>query len=78
MSDNTYPDEGAYIEIVDTVDRGGEYLLPTLVRVNGTPLLTMADDPIIVHEIVSEPMELVKVTLTLVARRVEIKSEPSS
>lgn len=69
--------EPAYIEIVEKY-RGNEpiALVPNEVRINGQPLCVSAEHPIKVHEIALAGEDLVVVTLTLIARRVEIKAEP--
>lgn len=69
-------EQPAYIEIVERY-RGDEpdVLAPNEIRINGTPLLAPRANPIKVHEIEIGGDELVLVTLTLFAKRVEIKSE---
>jgi hypothetical protein len=72
--------QAAVIEIVEkgraTDDTsGGSVILPNDIRINGQSLLAPADCPIVVHEIKTEPDELVNVTLTLFARRVVIAAE---
>jgi len=72
---------GAVIEIVERRkgpigDSAGESMIvPNDVRINGQSLLCPADHPIIVHGITINDGDLVRVTLTLFARRVEIKAE---
>ena len=72
---------GAFIEIVEHVQDptdsspGGEIIVPNDVRINGQSLWASADDPVIVHEVSTDPKEPVKVTLTLLAKRVEYKQE---
>lgn len=66
----------AYIEILERTDESNpQVIVPNEIRINGVPLLAPADDPIIVHEIGISSSEIVKVTLTLFARRVVIGSE---
>jgi hypothetical protein len=68
----------AIIEIIergaDGTDRQG-VIVPNEVRLNGVPLMASAEDPVIVHEISTRADELVRVTLTLFARRVSIRAE---
>lgn len=52
---------------------GGSAIIPNEVRINGQPVLVPSDTPITVHEI--RPDELVRVTLTLFARRISIRAE---
>ncbi|MFG3476463.1 hypothetical protein ACGF3K_14525 [Streptomyces sp. NPDC047980] len=71
---------GAVIEIIEkgrTTDdtSGGSVIVPNDVRINGQSLLASADDPVIVHEMSTRGDELVRVTLTLFARRVSIRAE---
>ncbi|MFJ3839459.1 hypothetical protein ACIPY6_28685 [Streptomyces sp. NPDC090054] len=71
---------GAVIEIIEkgaTTDdtTGGSVIVPNEVRINGQPLLASADDPVIVHAIKSNGDGLVRVTLTLFARRVIFAAE---
>ncbi|MFF0736891.1 hypothetical protein ACFYVK_35420 [Streptomyces chartreusis] len=54
---------------------GGSVILPNDIRINGQSLAAPADRPIVVHEISTEPDDLVCVTLTLIARRVTIAAE---
>jgi hypothetical protein len=71
---------GAVIEIIER-DRatddttGGSVISPNDVRINGQSLLASADDPVIVHEMSIRGDDLVRVTLTLFARRVSIRAE---
>ncbi|MYR28733.1 MULTISPECIES: hypothetical protein, partial [unclassified Streptomyces] len=72
---------GAVIEIIEkgattsSDEPGTSVIVPTDVRINGQSLLASADDPVIVHEISTRGDELVRVTLTLFARRVSIRAE---
>ena len=74
---------GAFIEIVEYAgsaftgdpDLAGEVIIPNDVRINGQSLYCDADSPVIVHEMSTNPLGAVKVTLTLLAKRVEIKRE---
>ncbi|MGV9352299.1 hypothetical protein [Streptomyces misionensis] len=54
---------------------GDSVLVPNDIRINGQSLLTSAEDPVIVHEVSIRGDELVRVTLTLFARRVSIRAE---
>jgi len=83
MSDKPQP-TAALIEIVElgrTTDDtpGGSVITPNEIRINGTPILA-GPEPITIHEMNfptpgSVPDDLVKVTLTLYARRVTIAAE---
>ena len=72
---------GAVIEIIETGratsdDSIGESVIaPNDVRINGQSLLASAEDPVIVHQVSTTGDELVRVTLTLFARRVVIAAE---
>jgi hypothetical protein len=72
---------GAIIEIIEkgatTSDEspGQSIVVPNDVRINGQSLLASADDPVIVHEVTTRADECVRVTLTLLARRVSIRAE---
>ncbi|MFE1111226.1 hypothetical protein ACFW5U_35820 [Streptomyces rochei] len=76
-----HPARGAVIEIVEkdatTSDDtpGGSIIVPNDVRINGQSLLASAEDPVIVHEISTRADACVRVTLTLLARRVSIRAE---
>jgi hypothetical protein len=72
--------QGAVVEIIekgratdDTV--GGSVIAPDEIRLNGQPLLASADDPVVVHQVSTAGDELVRVTLTLFARRVIIAAD---
>lgn len=71
---------GAIIEIIEkgakTDDTlGGSVIIPNEVRINGQPLLCSADEPVTVHEVSTLADQMVRVTLTLIARRVSIRAE---
>ncbi|MET7429624.1 hypothetical protein ABZT16_11580 [Streptomyces flaveolus] len=72
---------GAVIEIIEkgraTSDAniGDSVIVPNDVRINGQSLLASAEDPVIVHEVSTRADDLVRVTLTLLARRVSIRAE---
>lgn len=71
--------EAAYIEIIEkTADANPLVIVPNEIRINGVPLLAPADDPVVVHEISMGSEDIVKVTLTLYARRVVIGHEVTS
>lgn len=76
-----YPARGAVIEIIErgrvTTDDtpGDSVIVPNDVRINGQSLLASSDDPVIVHQISTTADDLVRVTLTLLARRVTIAAE---
>lgn len=71
----------AVIEIVEqlhepsTDSLSGSLICPTEVRINGQPLLCSADHPIKVHEITFPPTEAVMVTLTVFAKRIEVRAD---
>ncbi len=68
---------GAVIEIIErTSDPDPDVIVPNEVRINGEALLASADDPVVVHEISTRADDLVRVTLTLFAKRVTIAAEP--
>ncbi|MFE0470491.1 hypothetical protein ACFW2V_02595 [Streptomyces sp. NPDC058947] len=72
--------QAAVIEIVErgrstTDTAGGSVIIPNDVRINGQSLLVPRDCPVIVHEIKTDPDEVLNVTLTLFARRVTIAAE---
>lgn len=72
---------GAIIEIIEKgratsdASTGESIIVPNDVRINGQSLLASAEDPVIVHEVSTRGDELVRVTLTLFARRVSIRAE---
>jgi len=71
--------DGAVIEIIERTDNPDpKYIVPTEVRINGQVLLASADDPVIVHEVSTRGDELVRVTLTLFAKRVTYGHEPTA
>ncbi|MFD5221359.1 hypothetical protein ACFWMH_27340 [Streptomyces tendae] len=72
--------QAAVIEIVEkgrATDNttGGSVIIPNDVRINGQSLLAPRDSPVIVHEMSTDPDEILNVTLTLFARRVVIAAE---
>jgi len=71
---------GAYIEIVENrsepLERG-DLIVPNEVRINGQKLFCSADEPVIVERVEANNGDLVRVTLTLLAHRVEFKDEVS-
>lgn len=71
---------GAVVEIVEkdaaTADSGGgSVIVPNDVRINGQSLLASADEPVVVHQVSTNADDCVRVTLTLLARRVSIRAE---
>lgn len=76
-----WPARGAIIEIIEkdatTSDdsAGRSIIVPDDIRINGQSLLSSADDPVVVHEVSTRADECVRVTLTLLARRVSIRAE---
>jgi hypothetical protein len=77
------PPQGCLIEIVERIpaehaedyERGPGILVPTEIRINGTPVLAPADRPVIVHQINIGHRAAVEVTLTLFARMISIHQE---
>ena len=72
--------DAALIEIIERTNTPGAspgVIVPNEVRINGIPLLTSADDPIVIHEMQIPAQDVVRVTLTLFARRVVISDEPT-
>lgn len=72
---------GAVIEIIEVgattsdATAGDSVIVPNEVRINGQPLLVSADEPVIVHEISSHGNDVVRATLTRLARRVTYRAE---
>ncbi len=64
--------DGAHVEIVEPGHDGGP-LMPTVVRVNGTDVGTLAQAPRVDTGDSDHP---VTVTLVLVPRRLDLKGEP--
>jgi hypothetical protein len=78
MTDAMAPTVGAFIEIVERQKQPvnpGDIIIPNEVRINGQALYVSADDPVVVERISTEALDAVRVTLTLLAHRVEIKQE---
>lgn len=69
--------EGAVIEIIEKREGTNKHgtIHPNEIRINGKPVLTPRDHPVVVHEISMDGGDLVQVTLTLFAKRVTIGSE---
>lgn len=83
MSDEREMPDGAVIEILEMVDTlknrdGLNCIVPNEVRINGQSLLASASDPVIVHEMQTTSDAVVRVTLTLFARRVIIEQRERS
>lgn len=79
MTEQKIPD-GALIEIIERGDSDLDFpqvVIPNEVRINGVPILMSGDDEIIIHEnrIGVDGREMVKVTMTMFARRVVIGAE---
>lgn len=69
--------DAAIIEIIERTDSPDpKVILPNEIRINGVPVLAPADDPVIVHEMSISSEDVVKVTLTLYAKRVTVAAEP--
>lgn len=78
----TYRAEPAFVEIVERVPAGRDidtttrgFIRPNEVRINGIPLAVPRDNAITVHKVDLGDDDVVKVTLTLFARRVFIGGE---
>lgn len=68
---------GALIEIIERTDVADpDVIVPNEVRINGASLYASATDPVVVHEVSSSAQDVVRVTLTLFAKRVTIGAEP--
>jgi hypothetical protein len=72
--------EACEIEIVEKLKPGQPppahgVIVPNEIRINGSPVLAPADEEVIVHEIKTKPGDVIKVTLTLFAKRVTISAE---
>lgn len=71
--------KGAFIEIIEKVQPGrggdGATIFPTEIRINGTPVLAPAGESVVVHEMSVPSDDLVKVTMTVFARRVTMAQE---
>ena len=71
--------EACIIEIVErTNDPDPLVILPNEIRINGVPVLAPADEPVEVHGMSIAGDDIVKVTLTLFAKRVTIAAEPKN
>lgn len=69
--------EACTIEIVErTNDPDPLVIVPNEIRINGTPVLAPGDEPVEVHGISVSSEDVVKVTLTLYAKRITIAAEP--
>lgn len=78
--------EPALIEIVERVPNTSDqvdaesrtcgYIKPNEVRINGIPLAVPQGEPIKVHSVVIDSDDVLKVTLTLFARRIVMGAEP--
>lgn len=82
MTERKIPD-GALIEIIEHGEINADYpqtIMPDEVRINGVPILVSGDDEIIIHEtrIGSGAGDVVKVTMTMFARRVVIGTEEAA
>jgi hypothetical protein len=71
----SYP-QAVTIEVVERTDTPDpDVIIPNEIRINGVPVLAPDDDPVIVHEIAVDGTDIVKVTLTLFAKRVTFAAE---
>lgn len=69
--------EAAVIEIIERTDHPDpSVIVPNEIRINGRPVLAPSDDPVVVHEVSVSGADVVKVTLTLFAKRVTFAAEP--
>lgn len=69
--------EACTIEIVErTPDPDPMVILPNEIRINGVLVLAPDDDPVEVHGMSLGGGDVVKVTLTLYAKRITIAPEP--
>lgn len=68
----------AVLEVIDSgVTTGDRGLMPTEVRLNGVPLAVAEGTPIVLHEVVVKPGQLVTATLTLTVSALHIRpAEP--
>jgi len=67
--------KGEFLEILEMVDEASDVpIVPTVVRLNGVPLL-IADRPIVIDAIEVPSNSFVLVTMTLICRRVVIGEE---
>lgn len=72
---------GAIIEIIErgatTSDgsTGESVIVPDEIRINGQALAYSAEEPVIVHQVSALTDDAVRVTMTLLARRVVIAAE---
>lgn len=74
----TMPD-ACVIEIVErTNDPDPKVIVPNEIRINGTPVLAPADYPVEVHGMSIGSDDLVRVTLTLFAKRITVAAEPKT
>jgi hypothetical protein len=74
-SSNGVSAHGADIEIIERCTTGPSVIVPNAVRINGVEMLIPEDTTIQVSEISSD--SLVTVTVTLIARSLSIRHEPS-
>lgn len=66
--------EPAFLEVIDaSVTDGRKGLMPTEVRLNGVPLAVAEGTPIVLHEVVVKPGQLVTATLTLTVSAVSVR-----
>lgn len=66
--------EPAFLEVIDSaVSDGRKGLMPTEVRLNGVPLAVAEGTPIVLHEVVVKPGQLVTATLTLTVSAVSVR-----
>lgn len=66
------------IEIVERFRgeaRDGMPIVPNDVRINGTSVLVSSNDPVIVHQMDFSDRDVVRVTLTLMARAIHVHAK---
>ena len=69
--------EPVVLEIVERTNQPHSHIvIPNEVRLNGHKLLQTDDEPVIVHEVSSAGQDLLRVTVTLIARRVTFDTAP--
>lgn len=66
--------EPVFLEVVDSGATSGSHgLMPDEVRLNGVPLAVAEGAPIVLHEVVVKPGQLVTATLTLVVSALSVR-----
>lgn len=66
--------EPVFLEVVDSgATSGRQGLMPDQVLLNGVPLAVAEGTPIVLHEVVVKPGQLVTATLTLVVSALSVR-----